>query len=113
MTEAVPPVAYTYLVVGDIRMNLQTKTIFVRGTRILFEAREVEYLAYFMRNPGRVISPEEILDAIYPPNSGRRRPKSDLVKSMVRRIRAKIEPYIGDADYFTSYRGRGYWFQAP
>lgn len=103
----------TILTVGDIRMNMRTYEVFVRGTKINLESRESEYLAYFMRNPDIVIPKKQIVDAIYPDASLRRRPEDAIVKTMISKIRTKLKPYLGEANYFRSFKGRGYKFSAP
>jgi len=107
------PETDTILSVGEIRMNVRTHAVFVRGTRINFEERELQYLAYFMRNPDTVIPKKQLMDAIYPEESLRPRPDDKIVKTMISKIRSKLKPYLGEANYFRVFKGRGYILSAP
>jgi DNA-binding response OmpR family regulator len=61
----------TRLQAGDIRLDLVSRRVERDGVNVRLSATEFKLLAYFMRNPGQVLSKEEILRAVwgYPPEA--------------------------------------------
>lgn len=53
------------LVVADVELNLDKKTVARAGKPITLTSREFLLLEYFMRNPNRVISRTEILENVW------------------------------------------------
>jgi two-component system copper resistance phosphate regulon response regulator CusR len=53
------------LKLADIELNLETKGIKRAGQEITLTAKEFNLLAFFMRNPGRVISKVELAEKIW------------------------------------------------
>ncbi|UCF37891.1 MAG: response regulator transcription factor [Acidobacteriota bacterium] len=66
---------------------------------------EIDLLRYFARNPGRLISREELLKAVwgYEPDTLTR-----TVDTFIMRVRKFVEPEPSRPTYLRSVRGRGY-----
>jgi DNA-binding response OmpR family regulator len=55
----------TTLDAAGIHMNLLTREVMLAGEPVHLSAREFDLLAFFMRNPGQVLSREQILSAVW------------------------------------------------
>jgi two-component system OmpR family response regulator len=62
-TDPEPP---TVLSFADVRIDLQGHQVFRAGTQIPVTATEFRLLEYFVRHPRRILSKEQILDAVWP-----------------------------------------------
>jgi two-component system OmpR family response regulator len=60
------PAHPTVLSFADVRIDLQGHQVFRGGTQIPVTATEFRLLEYFMRHPRRILSKEQILDAVWP-----------------------------------------------
>ena len=97
-----PMIVPQALVANGIMLNAATREITKNGKVVPFSHKEFTILEYFMRNPGRVITRQEILDHAweYEFNSF-----SNLVDVKIKNIRKKIDP---DARIIETIRGTGY-----
>lgn len=98
------------LTCGDIEMHVDSHQVLVRGQDVFFPLKEFEVLEYLIRNQGRVMTRQQLIDHVW---------GSDYVgdtKTLdvhVKRIRAKIEPDPKKPAYLTTVRGLGYKISAP
>lgn len=85
---------------GEISLNPDARTVTAKGHPIRMTKTEFELLWYFMRNPGRVLSREMILEAVWGIDYD-----GDIrtVDTHIRRLRNKI----GEA-YLVTHIGCGY-----
>jgi two-component system response regulator MprA len=60
-----PPRGSAYMVVGDLRLNPDSREVRRGGRRIDLTAREFELLEYLMRNRGIVVSRQRLLDEVW------------------------------------------------
>lgn len=92
------------LTVGDLTLDIATKTVMRDGQLIKLSAREYSLLEFMMRNPGIVLSRERIEQAIYNYDF---EGGSNVVDVYIRYLRKKI-----DANFPTklihTIRGSGY-----
>jgi two-component system catabolic regulation response regulator CreB len=66
-------------------------------------------LRHLMRQPGRVFSREQLLDAVW----GNERDSTDrTVDTHIKTLRAKLRGVAAEADLIVTHRGMGYSFQA-
>jgi DNA-binding response OmpR family regulator len=79
--------AETRLEVGNLRMDLIARTVTWGQTEIALTQREFELLAYLMRNPGRVLSRDEISRAVWDRESAG---APNIVRVYVSYIRKKL-----------------------
>ncbi len=55
----------TNLTFDELDMNIYTKEFFVNGKKVILTPREYDLMAYFLKNPGRVISKTEIAERVW------------------------------------------------
>jgi DNA-binding response OmpR family regulator len=103
-----PPRGSAYVVVGDLRLNPDTREVF-RGERQLdLTAREFELLEYLMRNARIVVSRQTLLDEVwgYHPFA-----ETNTVDVFVSNLRRKLESG-GEPRMLHTKRGAGYVLKA-
>ncbi len=99
-----PPHGSAPLVVGDLRLNPDTREV-VRGSRqIELTAREFDLLEYLMRNERLVISRQRLLDEVwgYDPFT-----ETNTVDVFISNLRRKLEAG-GEPRILHTVRGAGY-----
>jgi DNA-binding response OmpR family regulator len=65
---------------------------------------ESRLLEYFMLHPGHILAMQDLIDHIWGPGGGDR----DMLRQLVRRLRAKIEPDPTQPTYIETVPGYGY-----
>src|SRR5919106_104357 len=60
-----PPRGSAFLVVGDLRLNPETREVLRGGRALELTAREFELLEYLMRNDRLVVSRQQLLDEVW------------------------------------------------
>jgi two-component system, OmpR family, response regulator TctD len=85
-----PSVLSNILQVGPLTMDIEKKTIFVDGQLVSLKPSEFILLELFMKAPGRVFSPDEILEKLYPSES---EATADAVRQRVNRVRKALGEY--------------------
>ena len=95
---------------GEIRqppflMNTRNRTLEKNGERIKLTQVEYAIMRFFMENPGKALSREEILDRVWGQDYF-----GDLkiVDVNIRRLRLKIEDNVQTPNYITTVWGYGY-----
>ncbi|MDB5492833.1 MAG: DNA-binding response regulator [Phenylobacterium sp.] len=80
--------APTVLWTADLELDLETRTVARAGRSIRLSAHDFDLLAYLMRNHGRAVTRESLLQALW----GRRcDPGTRLVEASIERIRAQVD----------------------
>jgi DNA-binding response OmpR family regulator len=93
---------------GPLVLNTRTRDAWVDGQLIGLTAREYALLEYLCRQPGTVISREEIAEHVW---DGRYDPCSNVIDVYVQRLRRKIDR--GADSLIRTRRGAGYQMLAP
>ena len=93
--------------VKDLVIDRSRRTVSKDGREIELTGREYELICYLAENPGKVISREELMTAVWQYDYF-----GDLraVDIAVRRLREKIEPNPSEPQYVMTRRGAGYYF---
>ena len=90
---------------GPFVMNTKNHTLTKAGNRVRLTQVEYAILKLFMMNPGRALSREEILSAVW----GREyEGELKIVDVNIRRLRIKIEDDTASPTYITTVWGYGY-----
>ena len=90
---------------GPFVMNTRNHTLEKAGNRIRLTQVEYSILKLFMQNPGRALSREDILSAVW----GREyEGELKIVDVNIRRLRIKIEDDTANPTYITTVWGFGY-----
>lgn len=94
--------------VGPFRLDFDTRTV-TRGEEVLtLTAKEFQLLELFLRNQGKVLSKEIILDRVWGPDA-------DVIGNAVENYVHFLRKKIDEADkpsYIATVRGVGYLFQS-
>jgi DNA-binding response OmpR family regulator len=93
--------------VGDVELDVPRMRVRVSGKPVDVTPTEFELLATLLREPGRVFTRGQLLDAIHGMAF-----ESDerAIDAHVKNIRKKIEPVAGRPRYLLTVRGVGYRF---
>lgn len=91
---------------GDMKLDLLSRRCWRDTTPIDLSSREFALLEYFLRNPGRLLTRQQILSAIWEYDFD---PESNVVDVYVRYLRRKIDRK-GEPSRITTLRGMGYRF---
>lgn len=98
------------LMVGDIQIYPEKYEVIVRGENIDLTPKEFELLLYLVRRTGRILSREQLLNAIWNYDfSGETR----IVDVHISHLREKIEENTKKPEYIITARGFGYKFEEP
>ncbi len=106
MTRRTDQVRSSALQAGDMTLDLISRRCWRDTTSLDLSSREFALLEYFMRNPGRLLTRQQILSAIWEYDFD---PESNIVDVYVRYLRRKIDPK-GEPSRITTLRGMGYRF---
>lgn len=92
---------------GAVAIDTDRFTVSVAGRPVDATATQVRLIELLMRNPGRVFSRDQILDAVW---SDSRFVTPRTIDVHIRRIRELIEPNPAAPIYLKTIRGAGYCF---
>jgi two-component system phosphate regulon response regulator PhoB len=96
--------------VGELEIDASSMTVQVQGRAILTTVREFRLLEYLASHLGRVLTRDQLLDAVWK-ETPFVTPRS--IDVYVRRLREKIETDSHHPRYLKTLRGIGYRFEAP
>ena len=95
--------------VGDLRLDCESRRVFIAGREINLTAKEFDVLELLVFNPNKVYSRENLLNIVcgyeYPGDVR-------TVDVHIRRLREKIEANPSEPKYVHTKWGVGYYFQA-
>lgn len=93
---------------GDLKLDLESRRLFILGREVNLTAREFELLELFVTNPNKVFSREKLLELVWGvdyPGDVR------TVDVHVRRLREKIEANPSEPRYVHTKWGVGYYYR--
>ena len=96
------------LQVGGVRLNTETRRVFVDGREVELKNREYELLCFLMLHPDMVFSREELYEKIWGLEA---MGDNATVAVHINRIREKIEPDPSRPRYIQTVWGAGYRFK--
>ena len=108
ITRREPARVHDELRVGDLTMDLATRTVSRNRNEIALSTRETAFLEYFMRNAGLLVTREMLENALW---ARERYIESNVIAVYVRRLRVKLSPN-GEPPLLHTVRGAGYRFGA-
>ncbi|GFR38210.1 transcriptional regulatory protein WalR [Insulibacter thermoxylanivorax] len=96
--------------VHELTVDVDTYIVYKNGTELDLTHREFELLVYLVRNKGRVMTREHLLQAVWGYEYF-----GDVrtVDVTIRRLREKIEDDPGKPEYIITRRGLGYMLRNP
>jgi two-component system phosphate regulon response regulator PhoB len=95
---------------GDLEIDISSMTVQVGGHNVLTTVREFRLLEYLASHRGRVLTRDQLLDAVWK-ETPFVTPRS--IDVYIRRLREKIEPDPRHPQYLKTLRGIGYRFEVP
>lgn len=104
------PVAMEVLRLGDLEIDISSMTVQVQGRNVLTTVREFRLLEYLATHRGRVLTRDQLLDAVWK-ETPFVTPRS--IDVYIRRLREKIEINPRHPQYLKTLRGIGYRFEVP
>lgn len=100
--------AETVLRVGDLSMDLLTRSVMRAGQTIELQPREFRLLEYLMRRAGQVVTRTMLLEGVWDYHFD---PQTNVIDVHVSRLRTKIDKPFGSPLLHT-VRGAGYCLRA-
>ena len=95
---------------GALEIDVSWMTVQVAGQNVMTTVREFRLLEYLAAHRGRVLTREQLLEAVWK-ETPFVTPRS--IDVYIRRLREKIEPDPRQPQYLKTLRGIGYRFEAP
>jgi DNA-binding response OmpR family regulator len=95
---------HTILRIGDLVIDPNAMRGYFRGSEIAFTVKEFSIVEYLMRNAGRVVSQEELLEHVWNEDANL---FTQTVKVHINNIRRKLKT-AGAGDLISTVKGRGY-----
>jgi DNA-binding winged helix-turn-helix (wHTH) protein len=94
---------------GEFQVDALTRTLRREGEVVALNRRAFDALVYFVQNPGKVLSREELLKNVWTESFV---DENSLAQS-ISVLRRALEEKPGDNSYIVTLPGRGYQFVAP
>ena len=94
---------------GPVRMDVDRHRVTVSGEAISLPLKEFELLEVLLRNAGRVLTRQQLIDRVWGADYVGDTKTLDV---HVKRLRAKVEPEPGAPKHLITVRGLGYKFEA-
>jgi two-component system phosphate regulon response regulator PhoB len=104
------PAPNEVLRLGDLEIDSSSMTVHVQGRNVLTTVREFRLLEYLAIHRGRVLTRDQLLDAVWK-ETPFVTPRS--IDVYIRRLREKIEMDARHPQYLKTLRGIGYRFEVP
>ncbi len=98
----------TKLVVGDLEMDLLSRSVRRRGQKIDLQPREFRLLEYLMRHAGQVVTRTMLLEGVWDYHFD---PQTNVIDVHVSRLRQKIDKPF-DTSLLHTVRSAGYMLRA-
>jgi DNA-binding response OmpR family regulator len=95
---------------GDLEIDVSSMTVQMQGRNVLTTVREFRLLEYMATHRGRVLTRDQLLDAVWK-ETPFVTPRS--IDVYIRRLREKIELDPRHPQYLKTLRGIGYRFEVP
>jgi DNA-binding response OmpR family regulator len=95
---------HTILRIGDLVIDPNAMRGYFRGSEITFTVKEFSIVEYLMRNAGRVVSQEELLEHVWNEDANL---FTQTIKVHINNIRKKLKN-AGAGDLIKTVKGRGY-----
>jgi two-component system KDP operon response regulator KdpE len=94
---------------GGLEIDFSARRVLRDGERVPLTPKEYDVLAYLARNAGRLLTPRQILQAVWGGEYGN---EADYIWTYIRRIRRKIERDPEQPRYLVTEPGMGYYMPA-
>jgi DNA-binding response OmpR family regulator len=92
---------------GDVHVDFMSHEATKAGVELKLTRLEIELLRYFVNNPGRVITREDLQRHVWQLDNY---PRTRMVDNFIMRLRRHFEDDPAEPKHFLSVRGAGYKF---
>ena len=92
---------------GDVQVDFARMQATRNGEQVVLTAHEFKLLRFFLDNPERVLTREELLNEVWGYNSY---PSTRTVDNQILKLRQKLEPNPAQPVHFCTVHGAGYRF---
>jgi len=92
---------------GELRVDLDSRTVTLRGQEVHLTPKEFDLMSHFMRNPGKVLTHRRLLGAVW---GGDYTEQSEYLRVFIGQLRKKIEPNPSRPRYILTEPWIGYRF---
>jgi two-component system KDP operon response regulator KdpE len=94
----------------DVEVDFQARRVTVRGQRVHLTPKEFDFLQYLANRPNKIVPHRELLRAIWGPDYS---DELDLLRTLVKQLRKKIEAQPAKPQYLLTYPCIGYQLRVP
>jgi len=94
--------------VGDFRIDLATRTVFVSGRELKLTPKEFDLLLYLSQHPNRVVPHRTLLAAVWGASSTE---QPEYLRVFIGQLRKKLESDPAEPRYILTERWIGYRFE--
>ncbi len=102
--------AQSEIVVGKVRVNLDTRTVDVEGKSLHLTGKEYGILELLSLRKGTTLTKEMFLNHLY---GGMDEPEVKIIDVFICKLRKKIQDLTGGDNYIETVWGRGYVLRDP
>ena len=102
--------AQSVIETGDLRVNLDTKTVEVNGPRVHLTGKEYQMLELLSLRKGTTLTKEMFLNHLY---GGMDEPELKIIDVFICKLRKKLQTATGGQHYIETVWGRGYVLRNP
>jgi two-component system KDP operon response regulator KdpE len=95
------------LEVGDFRIDLENRSVAVKGSEVHLTPKEYDLMVYLVSHPGKVLTHRTLLTAIW---GGESVEQTEYLRVFVGQLRKKIEPQPATPRYILTEPWIGYRF---
>ena len=95
---------------GNLRVNLDTKTVEVNGARVHLTGKEYQMLELLSLRKGTTLTKEMFLNHLY---GGMDEPELKIIDVFICKLRKKLQTATGGKHYIETVWGRGYVLRDP
>lgn len=99
--------AATVLEVGDFRVDLENRSVAVKGSTVYLTPKEYDLLVYLVSHPGKVLTHRTLLTSIW---GGESAEQTEYLRVFVGQLRKKVEPDTAAPRYILTEPWIGYRF---
>jgi two-component system, OmpR family, KDP operon response regulator KdpE len=99
--------AATVLEVGDFRVDLENRSVSVKGSEVHLTPKEYDLMVYLVSHPGKVLTHRTLLTSIW---GGESAEQTEYLRVFVGQLRKKVEPEPAGPRYILTEPWIGYRF---
>lgn len=92
---------------GELRVDLDSRTVTLRGQEVHLTPKEFDLMSHFVRNPGKVLTHRRLLGAVW---GGDYTEQHEYLRVFIGQLRKKIEPNPSSPRYILTEPWIGYRF---